>query len=139
MWCWVTFGEQSMVISRERRRDSHLLGAVGECEKGWTDETNLSPLRSAHLWRSPSTSGSTLSVHPHPSIITFGLLGCREPGAKAGEWLGLFLYRFVGYPWNLRLAIVCGYGVLCVMWTLIVLALIWGMEMACESLLPGSK
>ena len=28
MWCWVTFGEQSMVISRERRRFGHIHGGL---------------------------------------------------------------------------------------------------------------
>ena len=43
-WCWVTFGEQSMVISRERRRTGHkLAGQVPISEARWTSNA-LAPL-----------------------------------------------------------------------------------------------
>src|SRR4051812_7530130 len=44
----------------------------------------------------------------------------QEPGAQFGEWLARFLYQRVGYPWNVRWAVLCGYAVLIVMWTLVV-------------------
>ena len=48
----------------------------------------------------------------------------QEPGAQVGEKLARFLYSVVGYPWNVRLAIPCAYGVLIVLWMIVVLIMI---------------
>jgi|ERR1035441_6476011 hypothetical protein len=48
----------------------------------------------------------------------------QEPGAKLGEKIAWSLYPVIGYPWNVRLAVPCGYGVLIVLWTLAVFALV---------------
>src|ERR1035441_6170021 len=47
----------------------------------------------------------------------------QEPGAKVGDKIVWFLYPVVGYPWNVRVAVPCGYGVLILLWTLAAFAL----------------
>jgi hypothetical protein len=46
----------------------------------------------------------------------------QEPGAQVGERLIHPLYRAVGYPWNVRIAVLFGYGTLVVLWTALVLS-----------------
>ncbi len=48
----------------------------------------------------------------------------QEPGAPVGERLARFLYPTVGYPWNVSVAVPCAYGVLIVLWMVVVFALI---------------
>jgi len=48
----------------------------------------------------------------------------QEPGGILAERLGRFLYSVVAYPWNVRLAVPCGYAVLVSMWTGLALAVI---------------
>lgn len=47
----------------------------------------------------------------------------QEPGAKVAEKIAWSLYPVIGYPWNVRVAVPCGYAVLIAIWGLMVLAL----------------
>jgi len=46
----------------------------------------------------------------------------QEPGAYVGERIAWNLYSRIGYPWNVRVAVPCGYAVLTLMWTVVIAA-----------------
>src|SRR5687768_8406552 len=48
----------------------------------------------------------------------------QEPGIQAGEKITHSLYPLVGYPWNVRLAVPCAYGILIVLWSLVIFPLV---------------
>jgi hypothetical protein len=45
----------------------------------------------------------------------------QEPGTITGEWVLRCLYPITGYPWNVRVAVICAYGVVVLMWAVIIL------------------
>ena len=49
----------------------------------------------------------------------------QEPGAYVGERVAWSLYPRIGYPWNVRVAVPCGYAVLVLMWTVLTAALLY--------------
>jgi hypothetical protein len=49
-------------------------------------------------------------------------LAClQEPGTQTGERLLHFLYPIIGYPWNVRLAVISAYIVIALLWTAVIL------------------
>jgi hypothetical protein len=40
----------------------------------------------------------------------------QEPGIYVAEKIARFLYPVLGYPWNVRLAVPCGYAILMAQW-----------------------
>jgi hypothetical protein len=47
----------------------------------------------------------------------------QEPGGYVARKIALFLYPVVGYPWNVRVAVPCGYAILVGQWTVVTLAI----------------
>ena len=47
----------------------------------------------------------------------------QEPGAYVAEKIARFLYPVLGYPWNVRLAVPCGYAILMAQWMVATLAI----------------
>jgi hypothetical protein len=63
-------------------------------------------------------------AQPHTIGDYIWLARLQEPGAQVGEKLARSLHPVVGYPWNVRLAIPCAYGVLIALWMIVVLVVI---------------
>ena len=48
----------------------------------------------------------------------------QEPGTRTGEWVLGRLQPLIGYPWNVRCAIVSAYSVMIAIWALPILAVL---------------
>jgi hypothetical protein len=47
----------------------------------------------------------------------------QEPGAHVAQEIARFLYPILGYPWNVRVAVPCGYAILMAQWMVATLAI----------------